>query len=79
MQLKYRGITYEYTPVQVETVDGKAVGKYRGLEWCFRYIKKPVLTQPTHTLTYRGVKYCNSPFANPIINDSLSIEEKVWT
>ncbi|MGL5083293.1 MAG: DUF4278 domain-containing protein [Microcoleaceae cyanobacterium] len=63
MQLKYRGMTYEYNPPQVENLTGKATGKYRGLDWRFCNLKKPPVLQPTHALTYRGVKYSNAPFS----------------
>lgn len=63
MQLKYRGTTYEYNPPKVETMTGKATGKYRGLDWRFCNLKKSPVLQPTHALTYRGVKYSNAPLA----------------
>ncbi len=63
MKLTYRGITYNYNPPQVETTVGQKAGKYRGQDWRFHNLKKPPVLQPTHNLTYRGVKYSNSPVA----------------
>ncbi|MCU0534327.1 MAG: DUF4278 domain-containing protein [Hydrococcus sp. Prado102] len=36
MKLTYRGVSYEYNPVVVETTTGQVGGKYRGLDWRFR-------------------------------------------
>lgn len=59
MKLTYRGIEYNYNPPQVETTTGCKAGKYRGQDWRFHNLKKPPVLQPTHNLTYRGVKYSN--------------------
>ncbi len=61
MKLKYRGVTYEYNPPTVETTEGEVGGKYRGLDWRFRNLKKPPILQPSVNLTYRGVAYNNHP------------------
>ena len=57
MKLSYRGVSYDYEPLVVETTAGEAGGKYRGRDWRFRNLKKPPVLQPTVNLTYRGVKY----------------------
>lgn len=57
MKLSYRGVSYEYNPPKVETTPGATSGKYRGLDWRFRNLKKPPVLQPTVNLTYRGVSY----------------------
>ncbi|MDB9314451.1 DUF4278 domain-containing protein [Spirulina sp. CS-785/01] len=57
MELKYRGVTYNYNPTIVEAEEGKVGGKYRGLEWRFRNQKKPSAQKPTLDLVYRGVHY----------------------
>ncbi len=63
MKLIYRGISYEYNPPVIETAKGKVGGKYRGLDWRFHNLKKPLLLQPPVNLTYRGVTYTNRPTA----------------
>ncbi len=63
MKLIYRGISYELLPPVVETVEGKVGGKYRGLDWRFHNLEKPLLLQPPVNLTYRGVTYANRPTA----------------
>ena len=63
MKLNYRGVTYEYNPPTVETIEGEVGGKYRGLDWRFRNLKKPPVLQPSVNLTYRGVAYNNHPIA----------------
>ncbi|MGB3532278.1 MAG: DUF4278 domain-containing protein [Microcoleaceae cyanobacterium] len=63
MKLTYRGIEYNYNPPQVETTVGRKAGKYRGKDWRFCNLKKSPVLQPTHNLTYRGVKYTNHPVA----------------
>ncbi|HAG82268.1 MAG TPA: hypothetical protein DD379_12715 [Cyanobacteria bacterium UBA11162] len=57
MKLTYRGIQYDYNPATVETVEPGFGGKYRGLDWRFRNLKKPPVLQPSVNLTYRGVRY----------------------
>jgi hypothetical protein len=57
MKLSYRGVTYSYNPPEVETTLGEVGGKYRGLDWRFRNLKKPPVLQPTASLKYRGVYY----------------------
>jgi len=57
MKLSYRGVTYSYNPPEVETTLGEVAGKYRGLDWRFRNLKKPPVLQPTASLKYRGVYY----------------------
>lgn len=64
MKLIYRGINYEYNPL-VETGESKLGGKFRGLDWRFHNIKKPLLLQPPVNLTYRGVSYANRLTATP--------------
>lgn len=57
MKLTYRGVAYEYNPPAVETTLSEVGGKYRGLDWRFRNLKKPPMLQPRVDLTYRGVRY----------------------
>jgi hypothetical protein len=76
MKLTYRGIAYEYNPPQVETTVGQKAGKYRGQDWRFRNLKKPPVLQPTHHLTYRGVKYSNHPVASVQPEASHAVAEK---
>ncbi|GAB4225379.1 MAG: DUF4278 domain-containing protein [Stanieria sp.] len=61
MKLTYRGVSYEYNPPVIETVEAKVAGKYRGLDWRFHNLKKPPVLQPPANLTYRGVTYTNRP------------------
>jgi hypothetical protein len=64
MKLTYRGISYEYNPPVIAVSEGKVGGKYRGLDWRFRNLKKQPLLQPPVNLTYRGVTYANRPTVN---------------
>lgn len=57
MKLSYRGVTYNYNPPTVETTEGEVGGKYRGMDWRFRNLKKPPVLQPTVDLKYRGVSF----------------------
>ncbi|NJK27396.1 MAG: DUF4278 domain-containing protein [Coleofasciculaceae cyanobacterium SM2_3_26] len=57
MQLRYRGISYNYTPATVATTESTATGTYRGLDCRFRNRKQAPVLQPTRNLTYRGVRY----------------------
>lgn len=78
MKLTYRGVSYDYNPPVVETTDGKVGGKYRGLDWRFRNLKKPFVIQPTVNLTYRGVAYnkVGLPETTPVVQPVASIQEK---
>jgi hypothetical protein len=56
MQLCYRGVSYEYNPTPVDTIQGEVAGKYRGLPWRYTYVNmKQGLKQKTFDLYYRGV------------------------
>ncbi len=57
MKLSYRGVTYDYNPPEVVTTNDEVGGKYRGLDWRFRNMKKPPVLQPPVNLKYRGVYY----------------------
>jgi hypothetical protein len=57
MKLSYRGVSYEYNPPVVEATETEVGGKYRGLDWRFRNLKKPPMIQPTVNLKYRGFSY----------------------
>lgn len=78
MKLTYRGVTYDYNPPQVEPSAEKIGGKYRGLDWRFRNLKKPPVLQPSYNLTYRGVKYSNNPVSATTESQDapLSVAEK---
>jgi hypothetical protein len=81
MKLCYRGVTYEYNPPEVETTLGEVSGKYRGLDWRFRNMKKPPVLQPRVDLTYRGARYSHgtTPTANstePAKTPALSTQDK---
>lgn len=57
MKLTYRGISYDYNPVNVETSESETVGKYRGLDVRFRNPKKALVLNTNLDLKYRGVAY----------------------
>ena len=61
MKLVYRGVSYDYNPPQVAVTEGLVTGKFRGLDWRFHNLKKPLVLQPPVNLTYRGVDYNNRP------------------
>ncbi len=61
MKLNYRGISYEYNPPVVAVEADQIAGKFRGLDWRFYNLKKPLVLQPGVNLTYRGVTYNNRP------------------
>ena len=61
MKLNYRGASYEYNPPAVAVDESQIAGKFRGLDWRFHNLKKPLVLQPGVNLTYRGVAYNNRP------------------
>ncbi len=42
MKPVYRGISYDYNPPQVVVQEGKFTGNFRGLDWRFHNLKKPL-------------------------------------
>lgn len=57
MKLTYRGISYDYNPVNVEVSSSETVGKYRGLDVRFRNPKRALVLNTNLDLKYRGVAY----------------------
>ncbi|MEN9232070.1 MAG: DUF4278 domain-containing protein [Thermostichus sp. DG02_5_bins_236] len=55
MELSYRGVDYNYTPATAEVSPGKVGGRYRGLDWRFRHLTKPVVLPANLDMLYRGV------------------------
>ncbi|MGK7877284.1 MAG: DUF4278 domain-containing protein [Xenococcaceae cyanobacterium] len=81
MKLRYRGTSYDYEPLAVETTTGEIGGKYRSRDWRFRNLKKPPVLQPIANLTYRGVKYSKpgtiaTSTVEPEKTPTVSIQEK---
>ena len=62
MQLKYRGVSYEYNPSQVPVAESKDVGMYRGVTFHFHKLLKSISKLPLD-LQYRGVSYHIGPTA----------------
>lgn len=57
MKLNYRGVSYEYNQPEIEVTEEQVAGKYRGLDWRFRNLKKAPVVPQTVNLKYRGVAY----------------------
>lgn len=71
MQLKYRGVNYDYNPPQVAAKPTGIVGTYRGMEWRFRAVPPGSIQQPTLDLVYRGVAYQTAqPSPTPAVDVS---------
>jgi len=56
MKLCYRGINYDYTPNTADTKESGVLGRYRGLDWRFRNLKRVPTPLPTLDLVYRGIR-----------------------
>ncbi|MGV2827729.1 DUF4278 domain-containing protein [Myxosarcina sp. GI1(2024)] len=76
MKLNYRGVSYEYNPPVVQVGEGGVAGKFHGLDWRFRNLKKPPVLQPPVNLTYRGVTYKNRPEPTSKMTEKLSVKEQ---
>ncbi|HEY9849968.1 MAG TPA: DUF4278 domain-containing protein [Leptolyngbyaceae cyanobacterium] len=80
MKLNYRGVSYEYNQPEIEVTEEQVAGKYRGLDWRFRNLKKAPVVPQTVNLKYRGVAYqtggtpevTTAPVKKPVV----STEEK---
>ncbi len=57
MELTYRGIQHQSTPAAAQVSPGNVGGKYRGLDWRFRHLRKPAVLQSNLDLIYRGAHY----------------------
>lgn len=57
MKLTYRGVSYNYNPVEVKSADIVATGTYRGAAYRFRQQQSTLAQQPSLDLKYRGVAY----------------------
>ncbi|HEY9834897.1 MAG TPA: DUF4278 domain-containing protein [Stenomitos sp.] len=72
MQLCYRGVSYDYNPTPVETLEGEVGGKYRGLPWRHTHVKqnKGLAAKLVYNLYYRGVspkrKQASQPSGIPV-------------
>ena len=65
MQLTYRGVQYDYTPVKVDIQESEEIGKFRGVDIRFRSVKKTPVQQPSLDLVYRGVAYRSAANVTP--------------
>jgi hypothetical protein len=62
MKLTYRGISYDYSPVDVKLTDAvTTTGRYRGAAYRFRQQQTTLAQQPSLDLKYRGVAYATEP------------------
>lgn len=64
MKLTYRGVSYDYNPVDVKSSDAVAEGQYRGAAYRVRQQQATLAQQPSLDLKYRGVAYVTDP--NPV-------------
>ncbi|PIK88767.1 hypothetical protein SYN60AY4M2_03595 [Synechococcus sp. 60AY4M2] len=65
MELSYRGVGYTHSPATVTVSPGKVGGRYRGLDWRFRHLSKPVVLPTKLDLLYRGAAYRSEAAAAP--------------
>jgi len=65
MELSYRGVDYTRPSATAAVSPGKVGGRYRGLDWRFRHLSKPVVLPTNLDLLYRGVAYRSEAAAAP--------------
>ncbi|HHP7232531.1 MAG TPA: DUF4278 domain-containing protein [Xenococcaceae cyanobacterium] len=78
MKITYRGVSYDYNPPVVAVKESDVAGKFRGLDWRFHNLKKPLTLQPPVNLTYRGVAYSNRPATNQEAAPTSVNEKSRW-
>jgi hypothetical protein len=61
MLLTYRGVTHEGNFAPLEMEQGAIAGKYRGVDWRYRYPRHVPQSAPKLYRQYRGVSYSTSP------------------
>lgn len=57
MKLKYRGVSYDYNPANVEVNEDSVVGQYRGAAVRFHHPAKAPSHHHLFGLLYRGIAY----------------------
>jgi hypothetical protein len=57
MALFYRGVDYTPSSATAAVSPGKVGGRYRGLDWRFRHLSKPLVLPTNLDLLYRGVAH----------------------
>lgn len=89
MKLKYRGVSYDYTPPLVERHDSKIAATYRGVSYTIQDWHAKNVPQSSLNLKYRGIPHQTSALtpdevdqyvaAHPEvisdINEAIAIEE----
>jgi hypothetical protein len=61
MLLTDRGVTHEGNGAPLEMEQGAIAGKYRGVDWRYRYPRHVPQSAPKLYHQYRGVSYSTSP------------------
>lgn len=68
MKLSYRGLNYNYDDPPTIDMMEEAGGLYRGCQWQIRHPRHIPVTQPSHSLKYRGLAYVShSPTETNIV------------
>lgn len=57
MQLFYRGVTYEFVPCTVETVETSTTARFLGVNYRIRRPVNGLTVSPNSTVRYRGIPY----------------------
>ena len=77
MKLKYRGVAYDYDPINVAMVQGEVGGKYRGVPWQQKIPLIAKVDEPSVELKYRGVSYRKGVVKLP--NTKAKLEQELVT
>ncbi len=75
MELSYRGVDYTRPSATAAVSPGKVGGRYRGLDWRFRHLSKPVVLPTNLDLLYRGVATEASAAAAPAVPTTAPVPE----
>jgi hypothetical protein len=78
MQLTYRGVTYDYTPPQVNYGKSKETGKYRGAAFRRHILHEFPVPKVEADLTYRGVQYHPGEATKRPISSGSVTNEARW-
>ncbi|MDJ0599201.1 MAG: DUF4278 domain-containing protein [Crocosphaera sp.] len=60
MKLLFRGISYNYDPITLETANTEVEGTYRGIHWKSHPYAKSRHGHGLKGMTYRGIHYAQN-------------------
>ncbi|MGJ3244527.1 MAG: DUF4278 domain-containing protein [Elainellaceae cyanobacterium] len=77
MKLKYRGVSYDYTPPVVERFETQITATYRGVSYPLQDWRAKNVPQSSLNLKYRGVPYQTNMFTPDEVDQYVAAHPEV--